>query len=324
MQNKIHTGHFFLSCDWGTTSFRLKLAEKKSGKIVEGIESSNGIKKTNNHFSAQKNPQNRTDFFLSVLSKKISVLGDLVQHNLDNIPILISGMASSGIGLKELPYKTLPIDLRDPGLYIETFPSTGRFPHDLHLISGICTTDDVIRGEETQLLGLTVKLGIENGVYIFPGTHSKHIYVKDNVITDFRTFMTGELFELVVSQSILSDSVSKAGDGTISDAFKKGIEASLRENLLNSLFKIRGSCILRPKSENENYDFLSGLLIGTEMAGLLKPKPEKIILTGEDHLRNYYSAACKYLNLTYFEAGLTEDISSAGHRLILNNIKNQN
>jgi 2-dehydro-3-deoxygalactonokinase len=245
-----------------------------------------------------------------------------VQQNLDDIPVVLSGMASSSIGLKELPYCTLPVSLDAPGLHIETIKQTRQFLHNIYLISGIRTSDDVMRGEETQLLGLSGKHKTQNGVYVLPGTHSKHIFINNRTITDFKTYVTGELFELLATQSILSDSISKSENFAMSDAFQNGCEASLKENLLHSLFTVRSRHLLQKTTAGDNYGYLSGLLIGSEMSSLAKQGKEPVVVAGEEPLLSYYSAACKILKLNSVEMKLSSDITAAGHRKILNNIQN--
>ena len=50
----------------------------------------------------------------------------------------------------------------------------------------------------------------EQCVLILPGTHSKHIYVRQESVIDFRTVMTGELFDVLGRNSLLRASVDLA------------------------------------------------------------------------------------------------------------------
>lgn len=318
------SNQFFLSCDWGTTTLRLKLIKMKTGKPTAVTSDSNGIKIINNQWSEYSGKSNRLNYFLSILRKKISLLENQTQQKLENVPVMISGMASSSIGIKELPYAALPVSLSNPELHIEPLKASDHFPHNLYLISGLKTDEDIMRGEEIQLIGLAEKYGIQNGIYILPGTHSKHVYVRNNIIQDFKTYLTGELFELLISGSILANSILKPNESFVSEAFHNGIETSLSENLLHALFKIRAGDLLHGSKRGDNYDFLSGLLIGAEMAELRKSEAEQIILGGDNQLQDYYSAACDYLEFNYFEADSSVDITALGHRMILNKIRKQN
>ena len=52
----------------------------------------------------------------------------------------------------------------------------------------------------------------EEQVFIFPGTHSKHVTVKNGNVIDIKTYMTGEFFELLSVKSILSATIEKTVD----------------------------------------------------------------------------------------------------------------
>ncbi len=63
-------------------------------------------------------------------------------------------MASSSIGMKELPYARLPFALDGGHVQLMYFREERVFPHEIMLISGVKSDHDVMRGEETQLIGL--------------------------------------------------------------------------------------------------------------------------------------------------------------------------
>ena len=46
-----------------------------------------------------------------------------------------------------------------------------------------------------------------NGSICLPGTHSKWVEIRNNNIIKFKTFMTGELFEIISKNSVLIHSV---------------------------------------------------------------------------------------------------------------------
>lgn len=198
---------YFLSCDWGTSSFRLKLVDSATGTVEEAIKTSRGIQEVYNSWSEEGQEQEREAFYYRYLQENIALLAKKVGRSLEGIPIIVSGMASSSIGMKELPYASLPVSLEHPELQLDITENIQGFPHKMILISGICSDHDVIRGEETQLFGLAARHNIENGICILPGTHSKHISIEHNEVVDFETFLTGELFNLLLSKSILKNSM---------------------------------------------------------------------------------------------------------------------
>lgn len=319
-----HTDSYFLGCDWGTSSFRLKLLEWDSGKTLAEISNSEGIKKLNKQWSEYQGPLSRIDFYQLFLKDQISELSKQTKKNLTSLPLVLSGMASSSIGMKELSYTEIPISLSKLKLNVDHMKGTHEFPHDIYLISGICSSEDVMRGEETQLLGLTSKLDIKNGCFLLAGTHSKHIFVKENSITAFKTYMTGELFDLISSKSILSNSVEKREVQNPGKSFKNGIKLSQEENLLHSLFTIRANDLLNSSESTDSYDLLSGLLIGTELKELCITQPENIVVWGDSQLTLYYETALDVLGIDYIKPELNqqEDITSAGQRILLNQMTN--
>jgi 2-dehydro-3-deoxygalactonokinase len=317
----------FLSCDWGTSSFRLRLVEIKSVEVVAGISNNKGIKKVYEQWSATSAPQDRIAYYCSFLKqqiedlqKKISDLPGKSNQSIDGLFIVISGMASSSIGMQELPYGRLPFSLEHPNVKSEFFEADEQFPHDMHLISGLKSARDVMRGEETELIGLFETKRISDGLYILAGTHSKHVFVEDEKVTDFKTYMTGELFDLLAFKSILSDSVAIPKDGP-GDVFEKGVRSSLNSNILHEFFTIRARDILDKSDPADSYDYLSGLLIGTELKNIRQRKgQDEIVLSGNPQLQKYYAAALHMLDLCFsrIDSSATENIIPTGHLKILN------
>ncbi|HLR33662.1 MAG TPA: 2-dehydro-3-deoxygalactonokinase [Fodinibius sp.] len=315
----------FLSCDWGTSSFRLKLIESDTGKIVTAIKDDTGIKELFNRWSAYNGSLSRIEFYQDFLREKVDELEMNSPVAFNHPPIVLSGMASSSIGLKELSYSPLPFKLDDPALNSEIIEAGQRFPYALYLISGLRSSGDVMRGEETELLGLHAALHITDGLFLMAGTHSKHIVVENNAVIGFKTYMTGEFFDLISSKSILSNSVAMDRDAVPDRNFEKGVEEAQKENLLHSLFSIRArELILSSPDKSNNYAFLSGIVIGTELRDIGTTRPERIILWGAPRLQRYYAAALDVLGLPYVRPDLKEqkDITSLGQRTVLKQIYN--
>jgi 2-dehydro-3-deoxygalactonokinase len=284
----------FLSVDWGTSNFRLRLVEKLSLRVIQEIVSPMGVKSL--YLKWQQEGGDREFIFLNYLKKQI----DELQFSPENIEIVISGMASSSIGIRELPYASLPFDITGKGLYVEKIQHPP-FPYTIQLISGVRSDDDVMRGEETQMVGLADGDNIDGQtIFILPGTHSKHVMCENGKITGFNTFMTGELFQVINHHTILKNSVAKPSGGcTHFKEFDEGILMSESgHSILNSLFKVRTNDILGKKTAEENYYFLSGLLIGSEMATLQVASPERIVLCAGSELHELYERAIRVLGLS--------------------------
>ena len=289
MYNSFQTMNRFLSCDWGNSSLRLRLADADTGEIYAEHKLDFGIAETWRLWLASKRPDaERIHFYTSILAESIGQLRVAAEADLT---IVLSGMASSSIGLKELPYQTFPF-LWDPKqLLVEKITVEGKFKHPLYLVSGFKTDDDIMRGEETLLLGSDIPDDDEK-IFIFPGTHSKHVYIKGKKGIDFKTYMTGELFNLLSEQSILRTSVLRGED---EQSFAEGFKASMDGNLLHDLFTIRSRHLLHRVSPLSNFQWLSGLLIGTELRDLANTHCPVNLVCGE-HLRVVYMLGLKLQN----------------------------
>lgn len=311
----------FISCDWGTTNLRVRLVEAAGGKVLAHITNDQGISKTYDHWH-QNQDQDRVEFYLAQLE---SAIQDLDQNRglTDETPVIISGMASSTIGMIDLPYSPTPFEL--DGRKIEVKPiknqSTSR---PVWLVSGIRHKDDVIRGEETQVLGLT-RLGeydlTTNVTVVIPGTHSKHVSVIDHWIDGFKTFMTGELFGLLLKHSVLADSVQQP-HGNISEdqqmAFADGVNQSQIAGISRSLFKVRTNQLSEKFTAVQNYYYMSGLLLGAELEGL--PSAGEILFCGGARMNQLYELGVNVLGVQNRSHFLSDDevqgLAVLGHQAI--------
>ncbi|MBE9462482.1 2-dehydro-3-deoxygalactonokinase [Dyadobacter subterraneus] len=300
---------YLLCCDWGTSSFRLRLVKMIDNQLIGEILSPDGIASIFNEWKTKSGSGKitRDQFFKKFLKTQIDILSRRLSFDLDGITIIISGMASSSIGMEEIPYSDLPYAVDGSKADVKSFEAHDDFRHEIILISGVKSDTDVMRGEETQLVGLLnlkqlSPLKNKEATFIFPGTHSKHIYVKRNQIDDFQTFMTGEIFKIMINHSILKDSVESGKDvGFTTDetaAFKKGIRQAGDSNLLNSLFKVRTNQLFDKMSKTENACYLSGLLIGNELEYLKKDTDYNLVLCSGNNLYELYKMAADEIGLS--------------------------
>ena len=291
----------FLSCDWGTSSFRLRLVEREGLKILAEESSKEGNAATAELWKqAQQPPEQRMAFYLAIVQSHLQKLETVVNTSLDGVPVVISGMASSTIGMQELPYKPLPFAADGSDLPAKIIAPTSYFKHDTLLISGVKSADDVMRGEETQLVGCLFGNTADQQLFLHPGTHAKHVVVQHGRAVSLKTYMTGEFFSLLSKQTILAASVEGGGkleEGANQHWFEKGVQASQEANLLHSAFLVRTNDLFKKASKQENYFYLSGLLIGSECYDLLHRLPAGITLAGEPVLVAHYSAALRVLGI---------------------------
>ena len=284
----------FISVDWGTSNFRLRLVEVPSLRVIEEITSPKGVKAIYNEWKTTDG--DKEAYFLSFLHTQLRLLKATVNPSTN---IIISGMGSSAIGLRELPYSELPFNIKNNSLLVAKIDSSA-IQHPIYLISGVKSKSDVIRGEEVQIVGLLSNEDLKKNIlFILPGTHSKHVMVENGMVTDFRTFMTGEIFQVIQEHTILKDSI-EAGDLKTDElkSFEQGVlEAVNGLSVLNSLFKIRTNTLFNEKTKTENFFFLSGLLIGDELKLLRKLDFDTIKLCAGGKLFDLYLKAIHILDL---------------------------
>ena len=294
----------FISCDWGTTNFRLRLATSDGTQVLAEVESDQGVSSIASAWGEKgvKDEAARTRFYTDVLREATSDLQSRAGQHLEGFPVVISGMASSTLGLINLPYQSLPVLVDGSGFRTHHIEASENFQHTVVIISGLQSgEEDVMRGEETQLIGcLTPEMEAAEGdqLIIHPGTHAKHITIREGNITGFRTFMTGEAFKLFSTHGILASSVAA---GPLHEAalphFEAGVRASESEPLLHAAFRVRTADLFGIRSKSDNFHYLSGLLIGTELQSLHSGGPEKRYLCAGPSLHLPYTTALRVLGL---------------------------
>jgi 2-dehydro-3-deoxygalactonokinase len=136
----------FISCDWGSTSFRLRIVELGTRRILAEQQTPDGIKT----FAALP-PVNRSTAMASLLADRLATWPELAP----SVAIVISGMASSNVGWQELPYVSapFPLDGSRAGRKWISFPDRQGNQRKTLLISGVRSADDIMRGEECVLIG---------------------------------------------------------------------------------------------------------------------------------------------------------------------------
>lgn len=284
----------WISVDWGTSRFRVALVAARTGKVLAEHQSDQGVAS----FSRIK-AERRADAFSRCLTNALRVV---LSPKVRPSTVLVSGMASSSMGWVEIPYAPMPFSLEGTGAIMRNIEALEIAGHGVpvRLISGVCSRRDVMRGEESQLVGLAA-LGLlpESGdcTVILPGTHSKHARIQFGVMTDFQTYMTGELFDLLQQSATLAPGPS----GVFSKRdFLSGVEEGKSVSLSSALFRVRSRRLLEPRGDRGVSDFLSGILVGSELASLCgRAVSEEVLVVGSAAMTKLYETALKHLHLAY-------------------------
>ena len=245
----------YVAVDWGTSSFRLwligeddsVLAERRSG---EGMTTAA-----------------RTGF-AEVLASHLAAISAPA-----GLPVLICGMAGAKQGWIEAGYLDTPAALADIPAAAVRIPGIDA---DIRILPGLAQRDamapDVMRGEETQLLGAAGELGNGDHLVCMPGTHSKWVRLSGGRVEGFSTFMTGELFDAIAKNTILSHAIAEAGAISGDNAaFRAAVARMVEKPALatSQLFSVRAGSLIAGLSPEDAKARLSGTLIGLEIAGAL-------------------------------------------------------
>ncbi len=308
---------YFLSCDWGTTNFRLRAVETGTLAVVAEASAPRGVRSLHEGFR-ESGSTDREGYFAAFLREQIDALPPAHRGH----PLVVSGMASANIGLRELPYGTLPIT-REAESFV--LADLALWPGQaLRLVSGVGSGTALMRGEETQALGLLERMDPAcAGVLLLPGTHSKHLEYQGGQFTGFTTYLTGELFELLSRRSILADSVAAAAEwnaGTEA-SFRRAVRQGYDDGSAAHLFAIRAAHLRGQADPGEAYYRLSGLLIGEELARLPRRADVHVYVAAADPLPQLYRAALETIgfgdSLTVFTPAALVRALLAGQRQLL-------
>ena len=279
MSHPSKDGGAFIAGDWGTTHGRLMLCDAQ-GKLLD-TRTVPGASEARGRFAA---------VFDGAVADWQAAYGEL--------PAALCGMAGSTIGWLEAPYLPCPADLTELGDALSS-PRPGVF-----IVPGMrCTNPlgapDVMRGEETQLLGACeLDAAVANGrqLVCLPGTHTKWASLHEGVLQEFITAPTGELFGLLCEHSVLVRDQATAIEHHAVD-FERGLAESAHHAgaLLHQVFQVRSLRMDRQLSAEGAASWVSGLLIGADVGGALKlfdtHEAAPVYVVGAPRLIESYSRA---------------------------------
>lgn len=261
-----------VAVDWGTSHVRLWVMDS-AGNVIDALHSDKGM-----------GTLTAADYEPTLLA----LLGD---HLTGPVDVVICGMAGSRQGWAEAAYASTPcmpptiatatqVETRDPRLNVSILPGIKQM-----------SPADVMRGEETQIAGFLATSPDFDGVLCLPGTHTKWAHISASEVVSFRTFMTGEMFALLASRSVLRHSVGTGWDGpTFETAVNDAI--SRPAAIAAELFSLRAASLLSGADPDAARARLSGLLIGAELAAA---RPywlgQQVVVLGADGIADAYLSA---------------------------------
>lgn len=278
----------WIAVDWGTSNLRA-WAMGADGRVLAQAESDEGMGK------------------LAPEGFEAALLRLITPWLAGNPPVLACGMVGSRQGWREAPYRAVPCTPLDRAALIAAPTTDPRL--NVTIAPGLMQADpaDVMRGEETQIAGALRLLPGYDGVLCLPGTHSKWAHISAGEVVSFQTFMTGELFALLSTASVLRHGMQ--GSGWDEAAFDTAVTDALSrpERLGARLFSLRAQGLIAGLTPDAARARLSGLLIGMELAAA---RPywlgQRVTLIGAEKLSTAYARALAAQGVTAGRLSVTD------------------
>jgi len=292
-----------IGLDWGTSSLRAMLMDA-DGAVLETRRQPWGIR--------------------NLPAGGFAVALETVVSDWPSLPRIASGMVGSRSGWREVAYLELPAGGKQLALAIDgpgpPDPARPGYRDGLAIVPGLhnASGPDVMRGEETQLVGLVAQHpAAADATVLLPGTHSKWVSLRQGAVVDFCTLMTGELFALLRNHSILGAGLESAATSHDGDAFLDGVRSardSGAAGALSRLFATRARMLDGALQAASVPDYLSGLLIGEEFRSMQVDQRMRmdrpLWLIGDAELCGRYRLAAAEFSIALAPA--VDDTAAAG------------
>ena len=322
-----------IGLDWGTSSLRAYLFGEAGQRLAQRSASS-GVMHLERFRQPRQPPMSRGELFEAALQE----VCEAWFREAPGLPILACGMVGSTVGWREAAYLRAPAGTDALAGALTQVPRPGR--STLQIVPGISapgtpgkTLPEIMRGEETQIAGILSTGDLpdratDGDLLIgLPGTHSKWVQVRTGKIVSFSTFVTGELFALLTSYSVIAKT-KETLEGFAEEDFQAGMEIACAPSaegaggVLSTLFSTRAKRVLGGLREEHQRDYLSGLLIGEELSGVERilrrdarnlRQFSRIVLAGEPGLCARYKLACEH-----FQWPVVETVEGAAEQGLWN------
>lgn len=259
----------FIAIDWGTTNRRVYLIEH--GRVIRSERDDRGVS--------------------AMVPDSYGAEIHAIRDRFGNLSILCAGMIGSTVGWRTAPYVPAPAACQDLANALLDVGDA------VSIVPGVMTTEpahaDVMRGEEVQILGAALAgLVPPDALVCQPGTHCKWARLSGGRLAGFTTAMTGELFALLRTHSLIAPQLQGSIEPDAS--FLQGVAEARRRDLAASLFGIRTASVLGLRGDAEAAAYASGLLIGSDVAARLTEHDDaQIHILGDEALAALYATAIR-------------------------------
>ncbi|OON40214.1 2-oxo-3-deoxygalactonate kinase [Izhakiella australiensis] len=288
----------YIAIDWGSTNLRAWYYQ--NGQRVDERRSEAGVTRLDGRTPAQVFDQVTAGW------------------PVDELPVVMAGMVGSNAGWLSVPYLPCPVSLDQLASRLTQVDNRA------WIVPGLSVSRDdnhnVIRGEETQLLGASELMPA--ALYVMPGTHAKWVISEQNRVDDFRTVMTGEMHHLLLKHSLIGAGLPE--QQAHPEAFRAGVEVGSNDRtIIARLFEVRACHVLGALPRSAVSDYLSGLLIGHEVASQLHDiaiKGSLTLIAGKGLAERYQQAfALQGVSINVLDG---DDAFQQGIRSIANELAN--
>jgi len=289
----------FIAVDWGSSSFRA-WAMTPDGTPRDSRSGPDGLKTV-----ADRD-------FAGVIRRHC---GDWLDA-MPGLPVIMQGMVGARTGWIEAAYAPCPVRVDQLTEAATRLDIDG---HPAAILPGATVTEcgeaDVMRGEEVQVFGAAALTGLSDATICIPGTHCKWARLEGGALTGFQTYISGELYQLLLRQSL----VGALADGEAMDpaAFRRGLDRGTSQPLAHAVFAGRASTLTGGLLPAQVAPFLSGVLIGAEIAA--RPETADILLMASGVQAELYAQALDHLGRGYrtvdAEAATMAGLSRAARKL---------
>ena len=278
----------FIAGDWGTTNLRLVLADV-DGNAVASVTGP-GAAQSQSRFAA---------VFDDLTSPWTRKHGD--------VPAILCGMVGSTIGWMNVPYVPCPAPPRQIAHRMTRVNDRPIFIAPGLSCRNRFDAPDVMRGEETQILGaLHSNAALQTGrqLLCLPGTHTKWVVLEDGVVREFLTSVTGELFAVINDHSVLvrAEGASSNAGASFETAIAH-VQRYPQAALSQLLFECRSRQVLGELARDDAPGFLSGLIIGQDILAATRAfakvleSGNGITVVANAQLTSLYRRACTALRI---------------------------
>jgi 2-dehydro-3-deoxygalactonokinase len=264
----------FLAIDWGTTNRRVYLID--NGQVLHTDRDDAGALRV-------------TDFAGEMA---------MLRARFGDYPAIMAGMVGSDVGWQKVPYVAAPAGLDELAAALTYIDDRTAIVPGLSLSGTSAARCDIMRGEEVQLLGaVSAEFVPADGILCQPGTHCKWAWMTGGKITSFVTAMTGELYGLIGTHSLLAPSIQTGAENLA--AFREGVAQGSQRDLAATLFSIRSGIMLGHRKPSDAASFASGVLIGADVAArLAEIGARQIYILADEHMGHLYANAIDVLGGT--------------------------